>query len=148
MSRKLALLAVFLALPIAGCHIASPTPATAPSIYQQGAQAMDDFATDLQSAQGIELNLYKGGVIPAPTHNVIESTFGQIAGYGTQIDGLIAAQASSTTIVAKVNAALASLGTIAASAAKLDSQTAAQVNGCIAALQALLTNLLPVLGGN
>lgn len=144
--RKLALLSVFLALPIVGCHVTTPVPATAPtiSIYQQGAQAMKDFANDLGSAQGIEKNLYKGGVIPLPTHKTIENTFGQIAGYGTQIDGLIAAQASALTIAAKVNAALGSLGLIATSAAQLDPQTAAQVNGCIQALQALLSNILPI----
>lgn len=144
--RKLALLSVFLALPLAGCHVVSPAPATAPtvSIYQQGAQAMHDFAADLGSAQGIEKNLYKGGVIPQPTHKAIEGTFSQIAGYGTQIDGLIAAQASASTIAGKVNSALASLGSIAISAAQLDPQTAAQVNGCIQALQALLSNLLPI----
>lgn len=144
--RKLALLSVFLALPL-GCHVASPTPATAPSIYQQGAMAMDDFATDLQSAQGIELNLYKGGVIPQPTHVVIESTFGQIAGYGQQIDGLIAATAAPASIIAKVNATLASLGAIASSAANLDANTAAQVKASVTALQLLLSNLIPVFGG-
>lgn len=144
----LVLLALLLCAMLVGCKpVTSPTPTTAPSIYQQGAQVMDDFATDLQSAQSIEKNLYVGGVIPQPTHKAIENTFGQIAGYGHQIDGLIAAQASSTTIVQRINSAISSLSDIVSAAAKLDPNTAAQVRASVAALQALLSNLIPIFGG-
>jgi hypothetical protein len=144
--RKLALLSVFLALPLAtGCKtVVAPTPATAPSIYQQGSQAMDDFATDLVSAQNIEQGLYKGGAIPAATHATLESTFNQIAGYGIQVDALIKTQASATTIAARINSALSLLATVSTTAAGLDSATSVQVTGCVQALQALLTQLLPI----
>lgn len=139
--------ALGLAAALAGCQAASsntPANATAPSVYQQGAQAMNDFASDLVSAQNIEMNLHKGGTIPDATHVKIQAVFKGIAGYGTQIDALILAQASATTITARINSAIASLTSIATTAASLDANTSAQVNGSVQALQMLLTNLLPI----
>lgn len=132
---------------LSGCQPATsttPVNATAPNIYQQGAQAMDDFSKDLVSAQNIEINLHKGGVVPDATHVQIQATFKSIAGYGQQIDALIRAQASAATITAKINAALGSLATIATQAAGLDANTAAQVSSSVAALQGLLNGLLPI----
>lgn len=133
-----------LCLTISGCSVKAPTPATAPSIYQTGAQAMDDFATDLQQAQGIEKSLHTGGAIPDATHQSIQAAFSTIANYGTQIDALILAQASAATITDRINAAISSLAGIAIIASNLDAATSAQVNSSIAALKLLLTNLLPI----
>lgn len=141
---KRALIVLLPCLVFAGCTVTAPTPTTAPSIYQNGAQGMDNFATDLQSAQKIEISLHAGGAIPDATHSSIQTAFNTIAGYGIQIDALITAQASATTITAKINAAISSLAGVTLTATNLDAATAAQVNSSIAALQALLTNLLPI----
>jgi hypothetical protein len=140
------LLACCAALSIAGCvHAgAGAPPATAPSIYQQGAQYMNDFSVDLAQAQGIEITLYTSGAIDVATHKAIEGQFSAVAGYGIQIDQLIASQASAPSILAQVNAAIGSLTAISTSAAKLDAKTLAQVNGYVAILKQLLTNLLPI----
>lgn len=150
MKKQLAVcLSIYLCVAaIAGCHVTAATPATAPSIYQQGAQAMDNFATDLVSAQGIEKSLYAGGAIPTATHKTLESTFNQISAYGIQVDALITAQASSTTIVQRINSAIGSLADISTAAASLDANTAAQVKASVAALQLLLSNLIPIFGGS
>ena len=130
-----------------GCHVtAAATPATPQSIYQQGASAMDNFAIDLQQAQQIEISLHNGGAIPDATHLQIQGAFNQVAAYGIQIDALISAQASATTIAQRIQSAIASLTTISTTAAKLDAATATQVQNATAALASLLNALLPIFG--
>lgn len=135
-----------LCIGLSGCATATApgTPAAPQSPYQKAATLMDDFATDLQSAQQTEISLFKGGAIDAGTHQSIEGVFKMVAGFGPQIDALLTAQASAQTIATKVNAALNSLNSIAISTGKIDAGTAAQIKAGIQALNLLLTQILPL----
>lgn len=145
---KLARLAMFLALPIllAGCHITSSTPSTAPTQgYQQAAQAMSDFATDLKQVQQIEVSLHNGGVIDSPTHVAIQTAIKSISMNGKQADALIKAEAGATNIQARINAALDAANSIALATGKLDPSTAAQLTNAVSALKLLLNNVITAL---
>jgi hypothetical protein len=137
------LLLVVMLVMIAGCAKApaGSTPATPQTPYQKAATVMLDFSTDLVSAQKVVVQLHTGGVIDEPTYRTVQAAFKQVADYGPQIDALISAQAASPTIVAKVNAALASLDSIVASTGQLDPNTAAQIKVAIQALGLLLQSL-------
>lgn len=118
------------------------TPPTAPSPWQRGAQAMNDFSADLLQVQNIEIQLHSAGTIPDAPHESIETALAQVAGYGVQIDSLLLQQATAPTIAAKVQAAMTSLSTIAATAAGLSNAQAANLNAAVAALRTVLTGLL------
>src|SRR5665213_4303397 len=142
---KKAILTLALCLPLFGCGaVSTSTPATAPSIYQRGAQAMDNFATDLGQAQNIEISLHNGKAIDDVTHAVIQAQFKNVASYGIQIDSLIRGQASALTITDRINSALTGVSSIVVISGTLDAATTNQVNAGIAALKLLLTNLLPI----
>jgi hypothetical protein len=134
-----------LLLACAGCGLFKPatgsTAATPQTPYQQAATVMQDFSTDLVSAQQMVVSLHSGGVIDDATYKTVQAAFGQIATYGPQIDALISAQAAAPTIMAKVNAALGSVNSIVATTGALDANTAAQVKGGIQALGLLLGQL-------
>jgi hypothetical protein len=138
--------AVMLCLCLAGCNIAGVTgQPTAPDLntpYQKAGTAMSSFASDVLSAQQIIINLHRGGVIDKPTDTAIQVQLKQIGAYGKQIDALILAQASATTIQGKVNAALAALGAITAQTGKVDPQTLLQIQACITPIQQLLGTVL------
>lgn len=136
-----------LALCLAGCKPAGVTGQPAPPTqgYQQAAQAMSNFATDLQQVQQVEINLHNGGVIDKPTHNSIQAAIKQVELYGKQGDSLIAAQASATTIRAKLTSALDAVASITVQTGKLDPNTAAQLTNAITAIKLLLNNVLDAL---
>ena len=126
----------------AGCARVSATPGpTAQTPYQKAATILVDFSTDLVSAQQMVISLHTGGAIDDATYKTVQAAFGQVATYGPQIDALVSAQASGATISAKVQAALGSLDSIAATTGLLDTNTAAQVKGGIQALGLLLGQL-------
>jgi hypothetical protein len=133
-------------LTSSGCRTAGVSgQPTAPDLntpYQKAAQAMSAFASDVQSAQQIVINLHKGGVIDKPTDTAIQLQFKQVAVYGKQIDALILAQASAVTIQARVNSALSTLSAITAQTGKLDPNTLLQVQVSIQAIQQVLGTVL------
>jgi hypothetical protein len=103
---------------------------------------MSSFASDVLSAQQIIINLHHGGVIDKPTDTAIQIQLKQVSAYGKQIDALILAQASATTIQAKVNATLSALTAITAQTGKVDPQTLQQIQVCIAPIQQILSTVL------
>jgi hypothetical protein len=144
-----AALLLFALLPLVtltGCKTAAVSgQPTAPNLntpYQKAAQAMSAFASDVQSAQQIVINLHKGGVIDKPTDTAIQLQFKQVAVYGKQIDALILAQASAVTIQARVNSALSTLSQITEETGKLDPNTLLQVQVSIQAIQQVLGTVL------
>lgn len=145
------LLAIFgvlaLLLPMAGCKTVSVTgqPLAPTQGYQQAAQSMSNFATDLQSVQAAEINLHRGGAIDKSTHNTIQATLKQVSIYGKQIDALILAQASAVTITAKIIAALDSVNSIALQTGQLDPNTATQLTTSITAFKLLLNTVIQAL---
>jgi len=139
-------LSVVLIMPI-GCktNTAPAVPTTPTQKYQLAATYMKDFASDLEQAQAIEQNLYKGGAIPAATHTQIENGFNVAAGYGIQVDALILAEASQTTIQAKITTLTNTLTGIIAPAVGVSSATTAQLQAAISAMTQLLTQVLSAL---
>lgn len=144
MKKTLSIVATLaLAIGMTGCKAAnSPTPPTASTAYQKSATFMLDFSADLLSAQKTEINLHTGGMIDSATHKKIQAAFAQIDTYGPQIDALIAAQASSATIQAKVNAALDSLNSIINSIGQIDPTTRAQITTAVQLVESVLNNVL------
>lgn len=140
------LAALTLCLVLAGCNTAGVTgQPTAPDLntpYQKASTAMSSFASDVLSAQQIIINLHRGGVIDKPTDTAIQMQLKQVAAYGKQIDALILAQASATTIQAKVNATLTALTAIASQTGKVDPQTLLQIQSCITPIEQLLGTVL------
>lgn len=135
--------AMALCLPLAGCKAASsPAGPTASTPYQRAATFMLDFSQDVRSAQQTEINLYKGGAVPAATHKAIEQAFAQVGQYGPQIDALLAAQASSATVQAKVNAALDALTFIIDSVSAIDPTTRAQITTSVQLVEQVLNNVV------
>jgi hypothetical protein len=134
---------LILSMGLTGCmhQASSPSAPSAQTVYQKSAVLMDDFATDLQQAQGVVVNLHRGGAIDTPTYTAIQGYFSQIAGYGIQIDSLIAAQAEPATIAKRISSAVVSLNGIANSTGKIDPGVAAQVQAGIQALTLLLNSL-------
>jgi hypothetical protein len=138
--------ALALSLSLAGCKTAGVTgQPTAPDLntpYQKAGTAMSSFASDVLSAQQIIINLHRGGVIDKATDTSIQQQLKQVAAYGKQIDALILAQASATTIKAKVDATLSALTAITAQTGKVDPQTLLQIQTCIGPIEQLLGTVL------
>lgn len=148
MKKHLApLLFAVMLLGVAGCKTAAVTgQPTAPTQgYQTAEQAMSSLSADLLQAQQAEINLKNGGVIDKPTHDAIQKAFQQIGTYGKQADALIAAEASSTTIRAKINSALEAVTAITLQTGKLDTSTAAQLTNAVNAIKLLLSSVLDAL---
>lgn len=144
--RSIAAVAV-LSLALAGCaKVAAPgAPATPTDPYNKAAVAMSNFATDLNSAQQIEITLHKAGIIDAATHTTVQQAFLAIDKIGPQIDAGILAQSSSDTLRTKVNAALDALASITVATGKLDASAVAQLTNAVAAIKLLLGGVLDAL---
>lgn len=143
MKRIASAIILSVALIGTGCKTVTTGPQpTASTPYQKAAVVMLDFSQDLLSAQKVEINLHAGGVIDNPTHRTIQGYFKQIDGYGTQINALLSAQASASTIQAKVNAALVSLNAITSATSGLDANTKTQIAASVSLLQGVFNNVM------
>jgi hypothetical protein len=142
-------LSVVLIMPI-GCktNTAPAVPTTPTQKYQLAATYMNDFSADLVQAQTIEQNLYKGGAIPASTHTSIEKGFSSAAGYGIQVDALLAAEASAKTIADKIATLTNTLTSIIAPAVGMDASTTTQLQAAISVMTQLLTKVLAMIPTN
>ena len=142
-----AILAMFLTLPLlTGCPSATVTSGpTAQTPYQKAATVMLNFSTDVLSAEGTEINLYKGGVVPPNVHAAMKQAFIQIGVYGQQIDALIAAQASATTVQAKIDSLGMQIAAVVTASSGLDANTKAQITAAMQAIQLLLAGVTAAL---
>jgi hypothetical protein len=131
---------------VGGCAHQASTAAgpTAQTPYQKAATVMLDFSADLATAQQTVMTLQTGGALDRATYKTVQAIFGQIAVYGPQIDALIAAQASSATITAKVQSTLIALDAVVSSTSGIDPNTANQIKVGIQAMSLLLNQVTAV----
>lgn len=103
--KRLAVLSMFLALPLIGCPLNSTQ-------QQQAAQASLQASTVLKTAQQGEIAAFNSGLIPAADHQLIEEQFENVAQLGKTADSCIGSASGSAGVFTCLNTAISAIDTI------------------------------------
>jgi len=95
--KRLALLSIFLALPLTGCPSAT---------LQKAAQASENAAIIVQGMETAEIAAHTQGLIPDADHQFIQEQVGNLASIGKTVDSCIGAAGSNQAASTCINTAL------------------------------------------
>lgn len=103
--KKLALLSIFLALPLTGCPSAT---------LQKAAQASENAAIIVQGMETAEIAAHNQGLIPDADHTFIQEQVENLAAIGKTVDACIGAAGTNAAASTCINTALTQVQAIQA----------------------------------
>ena len=103
--KKLALLSIFLALPLTGCPSAT---------LQKAAQASENAAIIVQGLQTAEIAAHNQGLIPDADHQFIEEQILNLSSIGKTVDSCIGSAGTNAAAATCINTGLTEVQAIQA----------------------------------